>query len=670
MTTHFHPARAPATSAALPRVASAFVGAAALCAAIRAAAALAPEVAPELEFPHRYPGQFYPASITVEYGAGAEIYMPMGKAEGFYVETEGPASAYPRQYQRPEMPGPFLPPRDDVRVSFAYATPDGGRGSLTVANLRGALLALVDKVQANRGAFDGKAKRTRLPRKPRAGAAPHTAARELWAEGDVVGALTLALSVGAVFFGAGKDKPIPYMSAQHVEAAGHDWIIARGLMKNMGAFSILHMHKALSVGETFTTYSAALDYLETQSQCEAWRARLSHAVNSLATFSQTDALAHYMGADADAADETGAPVVADMAADVLAPVTPAPTHSEHVPTTIGEVSERMQLRTPYQYQPQFARIAIERLDADSNLRTSARLNELLDAYARTYGVECSQAERDSAHYTCSRRFPDFPRFPVATDPPATQSRRPRDGDRIRLHELKAGNGKPWHSEAPFDCQRDYHVRELVLAGFLGGAARWATCDATGAFLYGLGADGMELTAPPVVTGPLATQPATRPPLSAYFLAHVNAAPSIDLFDYLADFGREPIDAAEREPDAMRAAVLADVESTGEAVYWDRLPDAMAEAKRILAARPAPLDGLEVSELGPDALALFEPRPAIEPARAAELQARARAAVAGPTPYLRIPGGAAPAFRPGSRRSTCCAPDPLTTQSQENNHGNL
>src|SRR5207247_1820787 len=70
----------------------------------------------------------------------------------------------------------------------------------------------------------------------------------------------------------------------------------------------------------------------------------------------------------------------------------------------------------------FARIAIERLDADSALRSPAKLDELLDAYARTYGVECSPAERDSAHYTCSRRFHDFPGFPAPVDPVPTQSR--------------------------------------------------------------------------------------------------------------------------------------------------------------------------------------------------------------------------------------------------------
>lgn len=62
----------------------------------------------------------------------------------------------------------------------------------------------------------------------------------------------------------------------------------------------------------------------------------------------------------------------------------------------------------YQYLPLFAKVAIERLDADSDLRTPAKLDELLDAYAGTYGQACDEHTRYSAHYRCSRRFHDFP----------------------------------------------------------------------------------------------------------------------------------------------------------------------------------------------------------------------------------------------------------------------
>jgi hypothetical protein len=60
--------------------------------------------------------------------------------------------------------------------------------------------------------------------------------------------------------------------------------------------------------------------------------------------------------------------------------------------------------TPYQYMPLYAKVAIERLDSNSSLRTAPMLDQLIDAYAQTYGATCDQHTRDSAHYICSRRF--------------------------------------------------------------------------------------------------------------------------------------------------------------------------------------------------------------------------------------------------------------------------
>ena len=59
---------------------------------------------------------------------------------------------------------------------------------------------------------------------------------------------------------------------------------------------------------------------------------------------------------------------------------------------------------PFQHLPLFAKVAIERLDADHVLRTGAQLNALLDAYAKTYGLVCDEHTRYSAHYLCERRF--------------------------------------------------------------------------------------------------------------------------------------------------------------------------------------------------------------------------------------------------------------------------
>jgi hypothetical protein len=60
--------------------------------------------------------------------------------------------------------------------------------------------------------------------------------------------------------------------------------------------------------------------------------------------------------------------------------------------------------TPYQYLPQFAKLAIERLNADSDLRTAASLDELISAYAKTYGETCDEHTRESTHHICARRF--------------------------------------------------------------------------------------------------------------------------------------------------------------------------------------------------------------------------------------------------------------------------
>lgn len=62
--------------------------------------------------------------------------------------------------------------------------------------------------------------------------------------------------------------------------------------------------------------------------------------------------------------------------------------------------------TPYNYLPFFGRLAIERLDADSGLRTAAQLDILLNAYAQTHGEACDEDTRQSAHRICARRFGD------------------------------------------------------------------------------------------------------------------------------------------------------------------------------------------------------------------------------------------------------------------------
>ena len=60
--------------------------------------------------------------------------------------------------------------------------------------------------------------------------------------------------------------------------------------------------------------------------------------------------------------------------------------------------------TPYQYLPLWAKVAIERLDADAALRSEAMLDELLDSYARCYAEVVDPQTRDSARHICRRRF--------------------------------------------------------------------------------------------------------------------------------------------------------------------------------------------------------------------------------------------------------------------------
>ena len=60
--------------------------------------------------------------------------------------------------------------------------------------------------------------------------------------------------------------------------------------------------------------------------------------------------------------------------------------------------------TPYQYLPLWAKVAIERLDADAQLRSEAMLDELIASYARSYGDSVDEHTRESARHICRRRF--------------------------------------------------------------------------------------------------------------------------------------------------------------------------------------------------------------------------------------------------------------------------
>lgn len=72
----------------------------------------------------------------------------------------------------------------------------------------------------------------------------------------------------------------------------------------------------------------------------------------------------------------------------------------------------------FQHLPLWARVAIERLDACNDLRTQRQLDELLDAYAKTYGVQVDDATRAAAQRICQDRFGDtFRAEPTPMDIP-------------------------------------------------------------------------------------------------------------------------------------------------------------------------------------------------------------------------------------------------------------
>lgn len=59
---------------------------------------------------------------------------------------------------------------------------------------------------------------------------------------------------------------------------------------------------------------------------------------------------------------------------------------------------------PYQCLPLWAMISIERLDADSTLRTEDMLDELLSGYASSYGLTVDEETRQLALQICKQRF--------------------------------------------------------------------------------------------------------------------------------------------------------------------------------------------------------------------------------------------------------------------------
>lgn len=285
-----------------------YSGATELCAAIRAAA----EGAPDLE---RFP-YYVPPFPLGAYEAGPDVREHTFGGE--LVEWAGPL-----------MPAPVMPDEFIVkRATFHYAA-TGATGSLCVLALRGALLALADKVHAQRAAFDSKPRRAPKPARAPTASAPHVAARSMWEAKDFAGALELARNHGAVFVGAGNDGPgALYMACEPIDAVGHAWIVGRDVAS--GKFRILHAQTARSVpGVNLKTASLAIAYLESSAQCDDWCGKVAAALRECPAFDQSAAVAAMLGeapetpASASEAPSAGADTAQPAARAVAPAIEPA-----------------------------------------------------------------------------------------------------------------------------------------------------------------------------------------------------------------------------------------------------------------------------------------------------------------------------------------------------------
>ena len=299
------------------------------------------------------------------------------------------------------------PTRGASFAHFLYCI-DGARGSYSVSNTRENLLTLARKVNTIRAAFDGKPRRAPAAKRAPT-SAPHVAARALLTDENARDAIQLAENSGAVFFGAAAvgAPGVPYMGCETVELFGHSFTIGRAI--KTGRFLVLHTSTALSVSgsahrDGFKTHSAAVDWIETESACDAWREKFLTALHGRSAFDQTAARARYFEDETAPVDTIEpAPVESDPAETAPdAPIEqPAPVEAWPPLQPMMRPAERI-ARLPL-----FARLAIERIDADSDLRTGAKLDELLRAYAAQYRETCDDYTRQSAHAIASRRFWNF-----------------------------------------------------------------------------------------------------------------------------------------------------------------------------------------------------------------------------------------------------------------------
>ncbi len=243
------------------------------------------------------------------------------------------------------------PTRGASFAHFLYCI-DGARGSYSVSNTRENLLTLARKVNTIRAAFDGKPRRAPAAKRAPT-SAPHVAARALLTDGNARDAIQLAENSGAVFFGAAAigAPGVPYMGCETVEFFGHSFTIGRAI--KTGRFLVLHTSTALSVSgsahrDGFKTHSAALDWIETESACDAWRDKSATALHGRSAFDQTAARARYFD-DETAPVDTIEPAPAETAPDP-APIEPAAIVPAADPAPVCEPVESPALQATRAHQ--------------------------------------------------------------------------------------------------------------------------------------------------------------------------------------------------------------------------------------------------------------------------------------------------------------------------------
>lgn len=307
-----------------------------------------------------------------------------------------------------------------------------------------------------------------------------------------------------------------------------------------------------------------------------------------------------------AAPESAPAAANDDAASSAPDPEPAAPVDAPAPTAAGLIADaiaRGRSRTPIAHLPIYARLAIERADADSALRTSDKVRELICAYARTYGAKPESWELESALYICGRRFWDFDAAPTpdpvpthsqatpSADPPATHSEPVPSADPLPADSQDAPDVAKWRAELR-------SVEDAILRAAPARYSNWRYgCD--------IEAAARSRSVPADLKRQRkylrASLQGARMMADAVQPAPVASAPP-------------PVESRPLTPAAERTFATDEADERASVRPWpDPLPAEPApvpgksepEAPEDDETIPAPLDGLDVTELGDDGMAEFE-----------------------------------------------------------------